>query len=68
MTERIQQRIEQLRQELESGQRLLSELDLRRADVRDSLLRVSGAIQALEELTSEPDSGQPAAAANPVPA
>jgi prefoldin subunit 5 len=68
MTEQIQQRIEQLRQELESGQRLLSELDLRRADLRDSLLRVSGAIQALEELTIEPDIGQPAAAAHPVPA
>jgi hypothetical protein len=68
MTEQIQQRIDQLRRELESGQRLLSELDLRRADVRDSLLRVSGAIQALEELTVEPDGGQPATATHPVPA
>ena len=68
MTEQIQQRIEQLRHELQSGQRLLSELDARRADVRDSLLRVSGAIQALEELAIEPDPGQKAAAAHPVPA
>ena len=46
-------RLEQLRAERETGERQLQLLDERRAQVRDTLLRIAGAIQVLEELEAE---------------
>lgn len=43
-------RLAQLRAEYEAGQRMLAELDAKRQEIRDTLLRISGAIQVLEEL------------------
>jgi len=43
---------------------MLSELDQRRAEVRDTLLRIGGAIQVLKELASDrQELAEPAAAA-----
>jgi len=50
MKEQLEERLQALKSEYESGQRLLSELELKQANVRDTLLRISGAIQVLEEL------------------
>ncbi|WP_448573735.1 hypothetical protein [Trichothermofontia sp.] len=50
MKEQLQERLQALKSEYESGQRLLSELELKQANLRDTLLRISGAIQVLEEL------------------
>ncbi len=50
MTERL--RI--LEEEYRKGQQMLAELDQRRSEVRDTLLRISGAIQVLKELKSNP--------------
>jgi len=55
MQEIIQKRIVELKAEFESGQKLLTELDAKRGDVTQTLLRISGAIQALEELSTELD-------------
>ncbi len=60
MKERIEQRLKELRAEFESGQRTLAELDARQMELRDTLLRVSGAIQVLEEQLT-PQAGQPEA-------
>lgn len=46
----VSERLEQLRGELERGERQLGVLDRHRAELRDTLLRISGAIQVLEEL------------------
>jgi hypothetical protein len=44
------ERLEGLRAEFEKGQQHLARLDQQRNEVRDTLLRISGAIQVLEEL------------------
>jgi hypothetical protein len=43
-------RLAQLRAEHEAGQKMLAELDAKRQEIRDTLLRISGAIQVLDEL------------------
>jgi prefoldin subunit 5 len=49
------QKLLELRAEFERGQHLMEELDQRRADLRETMLRISGAIQVLEELLNEED-------------
>ncbi len=44
-----EQRLEDLRKEDESGRRILAETEERAADLRQTLLRISGAIQVLQE-------------------
>ena len=53
MKEQLQQRLAGLRIEFEAGQKMLAELDVKRADIQQTLLRISGAIQVLEELLKE---------------
>jgi len=53
MDEKIQQRIETLRKELEVGQQQMQVLEQKMAQLRDTMLRISGAIQVLEELQSQ---------------
>jgi hypothetical protein len=50
MRERLSQRLEALRAELKTGQEMEAELEGRLARLRATLLRISGAIQVLEEL------------------
>lgn len=47
-------RLDDLRRERADGLRQLERLDTQRRDLRDTLLRISGAIRVLEELTAEP--------------
>ena len=49
MKEQLEQRLEELKAEFESGQKMLAELEAKQANLRESLLRISGAIQVLEE-------------------
>ena len=46
----IATRLEELRGELAAGEAQMAELDRRRAYLRDTMLRIGGAIQALEEI------------------
>jgi predicted nuclease with TOPRIM domain len=50
MQEKLIERLSQLKSEFESGQKVLRELEVRQQDVRDTLLRIGGAIQVLEEM------------------
>jgi uncharacterized coiled-coil protein SlyX len=58
MQERIEQRLEELKSEFEKGQQTLEGLEAQAADVRQTLLRISGAIQVLEEMLESPDRPQ----------
>ena len=53
MTEKLQKRLEELRKEFETGQKMLSDLETQQTQLKSSLLRISGAIQVLEELLSQ---------------
>ena len=60
--EHLQQRLDELKKEFEIGQNRLQELDRQQAQVRETLLRISGAIQVLEEVLAQ---HQPAAEPTP---
>lgn len=49
MKEQLEKRLQQLKAEFESGQKVLTELDDKRTNVQNTLLRIQGAIQVLEE-------------------
>ncbi len=49
----MEQRLQELREQFELGQQQLAQLDLRRGELRDNLLRLSGAVQVLEELVAQ---------------
>ena len=49
MKEQLQKRLQQLKTEYESGQKVLAELETKKTNLRETLLRIAGAIQVLEE-------------------
>ncbi len=50
MKRQLEQRLKELRDQFESGQNMLLDLENKQVNLRDTLLRISGAIQVLEEL------------------
>jgi hypothetical protein len=50
LEQRIEQRLAELEKEFESGQQMLAELEAREAGLRETLLRLSGAITVLREM------------------
>jgi len=71
--EQLEARLQALRQEFETGQKMLADLQARQLDLQQTVLRISGGIQVLEELlaTDEPAAGNgsvPAQATTPTPA
>lgn len=58
MKEQLQQRLDELKKEFDAGQSRLQEMEMQGARLRETLLRISGAIQVLEEtLAAEKDAG-----------
>jgi hypothetical protein len=53
MTDAILERRRALATECEAGQKMLAELDARRASVTQTMLRIEGAIQVLNELSQQ---------------
>lgn len=51
--EQLQQRLIELRAEYESGQKMLAALEDKQVNLRETLLRITGAIQVLEEELSK---------------
>ena len=49
----VRSRLESLRKEFETGQARLRELETQQAYLRETMLRISGAIQVLQELLGE---------------
>ncbi len=64
MKQQLEQRLKELRAEFDSGQKALADLEAKQMQLRNTLLRISGAIQVLEEelardIRQEPnDTGQ----------
>ncbi|MEZ2240064.1 hypothetical protein [Microcoleus sp.] len=56
MKQQLQQRLQELKAEYESGKKVLADLEAKQANVRDTLLRMAGAIQVLEEELVKADS------------
>lgn len=50
MREKLEQRLGELRTEFEKGEQTLQDLEAQAATVRQMLLRISGAVQVLEEV------------------
>ena len=76
MKEQLEQRLTELRKEHESGQKILKDMELkiaelenRKAGLNETLLRISGAIDLLEEILGESTdlSGQESAASSGLP-
>ncbi len=49
MQNQLEQRLKELSAEFENGKKTLAELDDKRINVQKTMLRISGAIQVLEE-------------------
>ena len=62
MKEQLEKRLAELKAEFESGQKAMADLEAKQANLRDTLLRISGAIQILEEelgkLNQESEDGE----------
>jgi hypothetical protein len=56
MKEKLTQRLQTLKAEFEAGQKLLADYETKQLSLRETLLRISGAIQVLEELLAVSDS------------
>ena len=50
MREQLERRLGELKAEYETGQKMLTDLEARQTEVKQTMLRISGAIQVLEEL------------------
>ena len=53
MLEQMQTRLEELKSELEAGEAELARVENHRTYLRETLLRISGAVQVMEELLAE---------------
>lgn len=55
MKPQLEKRLAELKSEFESGQKMLADLNIKRNELEATLLRISGAIQVLEEMLSKQD-------------
>lgn len=55
MKQQLENRLKDLRAEFESGQKALADLEVKQMNLRNTLLRISGAIQVLEEELAKED-------------
>lgn len=59
MKDQLENRLEELRAELESGQRVLADLQAKETQIRDTLSRLQGAIQVIEEELGKANTSTP---------
>ena len=60
MRQQVERRLHALQAEWASGQHMLAELETQQTNLRNTLLRISGAMQVLEELLAQaPEEGHP---------
>ena len=56
MKEQLEKRLQELKSEFEAGQKAMAELQQKRINLENTLLRISGAIQVLEEELAKSES------------
>ena len=49
MKEQLENRLKELKSEFESGQKMMADLEAKQAELQKNMLRISGAVQVLEE-------------------
>lgn len=64
MKEKIENRLIELKSEFDSGQKMMAELEKKRSELETTMLRISGAIQVIEELLKLDDEKMPETANN----
>jgi hypothetical protein len=57
MRAEVERRLAEVRTEIETGQRMLAEMESQETHLRKTLLRLAGAAQVLEELLATPERG-----------
>ena len=67
MQDQLGRRLEELRQEFTTGQEQLQALERQQANLRQTMLRISGAIQVLEEMLVQPQPGHTNGLPSPEP-
>ena len=55
MKQQLEHRLQELKTEFTSGQKVLAELEEKRSNIQSTLLRIQGAIQVLEEELAKAD-------------
>jgi uncharacterized protein (DUF3084 family) len=58
----MQERLQHLKSELLKGEQEMARLDRQRQELRDTMLRISGAIQVIEEMLAQQARHSPSAA------
>ena len=59
MREQLEERLVALRKEYEAGRQMLADLEARQLELQQTLLRIGGAVQVLEELLGDGDPAAP---------
>jgi hypothetical protein len=67
MLQKLQARLDELKREFATGQTQLQELEQKEASLRETLLRISGAIQVIEELLAQSGEDQKESPVKPEP-
>ena len=49
MQEKLEKRLKELKEEFENGKKMLTEIETKRDELQQNMLRISGAIQVLKE-------------------
>ena len=63
MRDQMEQRLEELKHEYEAGQKMLADLEQKKMSLDQTMLRISGAIQVLEEMLAADPSAEASAPA-----
>ena len=50
MQEKLEKRLKELKEEFENGKKMLGEIETKRDELQQNMLRISGAIQVLNEV------------------
>jgi hypothetical protein len=65
MTEKLRERLDRLREEYATGMKTMAEIEKKQEELRAVLLRISGAIQVIEELLASEKPPPPPSSSEP---